>query len=181
MLWKIWAHFKFKGCHMSQESCDGGNNTDVFSTKEDIDHQAYYQLSVPKNLWCVGEALIAAFISGKTSSVLRSMPVLESLNSECFMFHIMHGVWTGLSAELSWTESILSIMKQTTGQRRPRTDKNGTAFFSQKSGSCSARVPDVDELLLKDEGLSNVSDTCCCHQIQNKPFFLNLYIFSFNV
>lgn len=29
---------------MSQESCDGGNNTDVFSTKEDVDHQAYYQL-----------------------------------------------------------------------------------------------------------------------------------------
>lgn len=92
MLWKIWAHFKFKGCHMSQESCDGGNNTDVFSTKEDIDHQAYYQLSVPKNLWCVGEALIAAFISGKTSSVLRSMPVLESLNSEGL--HVSHNAWS---------------------------------------------------------------------------------------
>lgn len=81
---------------MSQESCDGGNNTDVFSTKEDVDHQAYYQLE--------------------------------------------------------WDSVLLPKVRQLL---------------------CS--VPDVDE------GLSNVSDTCCCHQTQNKPFFLNLYIFSFNV
>lgn len=48
--------------------------------------------SVPKNLWCVGEALIAAFISGKTSSVLRSMPVLESLNSEGL--RVSHNAWS---------------------------------------------------------------------------------------
>lgn len=93
-----------------------------------------------------------------SAEVYAGFRVIEQcLSGKVFMFHIMHGFWTGLPADLSWTESILSIMKQITGQRRPRLDKNGTAFFSQKSRSCSARVPDVDELLLK-EVLSNFFD-----------------------
>jgi len=48
----------------------------------------------------------------------------------------------------------------------PTSDKNGTRFLSQRSSYWYLQFPDVNRLLLKEEGMEHsvpTFQTCCCH------------------